>query len=88
MQGGDGSQRISVSPCTRRFPVLVVSDTRHRMGQLIAARSLPGAELAQASAKIAQRVVECGIKRQHAVKSEQPDRPAGGGPFGDDPESR
>ena len=42
---------------------------------------------AGASAKIAQRVVECGIERQDAVNSEQPDRPAGGGPVGDDPES-
>ena len=43
--------------------------------------------LAEGSAKIAQRVVECGIKRQDGVNSEQPDRPAGGGPVGDDPES-
>ena len=43
--------------------------------------------LAEGSAKIAHRVVECGIKRQDGVNSEQPDRPAGGGPFGDDAES-
>ena len=42
---------------------------------------------AEGSAKIAHRVVECGIKRQDGVNSEQPDRPAGGGPVGDDPES-
>ena len=40
------------------------------------------------SAIIAQCVVERRIKRQDGVNSEQPDRPAGGGPFGDDPESR
>ena len=37
---------------------------------------------------IAQRVAERGIKGQDGVNPEQPDRPAGGGPFGDDPESQ
>jgi hypothetical protein len=87
-----GLRRVDCVSCyplrVNRARPLGGKDCGSGLRQLMAARSVPVAELSEASAKIAQRVVECGVKRQDVVKSEQLDRPAGGGPFGDGPESR